>query len=92
MLEELKIFWEEIQKIQDYAVNLSLSKASKYSSIEEQLNDITYETIYRIMELLDGYKNESLKGIIIEKSSGKSINSDIDLHNFCEDFLKFSDV
>lgn len=92
MSEELKIFWGEIRKIQDHAVNVSLSKASNYNSMEEQLNDVTYETIYRIMELLDGYKNASLKGNIIESFSGKVINSDIDLHNLCEDFLKFSDV
>ena len=51
------------------------------------LNDITYETICRIMELLDGYYNNNLKGEIIDVQSGESISSEIELHDQCEDYL-----
>ena len=56
MKKEQEIFWKEVQKIQDYVVNVSLSKMSKYDDVEKLLNDVTYETIYGMMELLDGHK------------------------------------
>ena len=91
MTREEKHFWEEIKKIQDYVVNVYLSKKSKYCDMEELLNDVTYETIYGIMELLDGHKNINLRGDIINKLTGDSINSKIELHNYCEECLNCSD-
>lgn len=56
------------------------------------LNDVTYETIYVIMELLDGYKNSNLRGEVINKATGCSINSNIELHDYCEEYLNCSDI
>ena len=92
MTREQELFWKEIQKIQDCVVNVSLSKKAKYDDMEKLLNDVTYETIYKIMELLDGYKNKNLQGEIIYKPTGSSINSNIDLHNYCEEYLNCSDI
>ena len=92
MKREQEIFWEEVQKIQDCVVNIYLSKISKYDNMEKLLNDVTYETIYGIMELLDGYRNNSLHGEVIYTLTGSAINSDIDLHNYCEEYLKCSDI
>ena len=92
MQREQKVFWDEVQKIQENTVKISLIKASKYDSIETLLNDVTYETICAFMELLDGYKNKDLYGKIISKSTGNEINSGIDLHDYCEDYLKCSDI
>ena len=92
MGQKQDIFGKEIQKIQDYVVNVSLSKISKYDDLEKLLNDVTYETIYGIMELLDGHKNIDLRGEIINKLTDSSINSDIELHNYCEEYLKCSDI
>ncbi len=92
MTKEQELFWKEIQKIQDYVVNVSLSKISKYDDSEKLLNDVTYETIYAIMELLDGYKNDNLRGDVINRSTGHCINSNINLHNFCEEYLNCSDI
>ena len=86
------LFWEEIQKIQDYVINISLSKMSKYDDVEKLLKDVTYETIYGMMELLDGHKTSDLRGEIIDKSTGFSINTNIELHNYCEEYLKCSDI
>ena len=67
-------------------------KASKYDSMEDLLNDVTYETICEFMELLDGYKNKDLYGEIISRSKGCKINSKMELHDCCEDYLKCSDI
>ena len=90
--DDLVFFWKEIQKIQDFVVNVSLSKISKYDDMEKLLNDVTYETIYGLMELLDGHKNNDLRGEIIYKLTDSSINSDIELHNYCEVYLNCSDI
>ena len=54
MTKEQELFWQEIKKIQDCVVNITLSKISQYDDMENLLNDVTYETIYAVMELLDG--------------------------------------
>ena len=92
MKREQEIFWKEIQKIQDYVVNVSLSKIPKYNDMEKLLNDVTYETIYGIMELLDGYRNHDIRGDIINVPSGMSINSGVELHDSCEEYLSCSDI
>ena len=92
MTREQELFWKEIQKIQEYVVNVSLSKASKYDDLKKMLDDVTYETIYGIMELLDGHKSNDLRSEVINKITGSSINSNIELHNYCEEYLNCSDI
>lgn len=92
MTREQELFWKEIKEIQNFVVNVSLSKLSKYTNEEMLLNDVTYETIYKLMELIDGYKNNSIRGEIINSVSGHTINSDIKLHDYCEEYLKCSEI
>lgn len=92
MTEEQELFWNEIKKKQDFVVNVSLSKYSKYDDVEKLLNDVTYETIYKLMELIDGVKNSSIKGEIINLSSGNSISANLKLHDYCEEYLKCSEM
>lgn len=92
MKQQQELFWKEVQKIQDYVVNITLSKISEYDDMEKLLNDVTYETIYGIMELLDGHKSNDLRGEVIDNLTGCSINSNIELHNYCEDYLNCSDI
>ena len=92
MKQQQELFWKEVRKIQDYVVNITLSKMSEYDDMEKLLNDVTYETIYGIMELLDGHKSNDLRGEVIDNLTGCSINSDIELHNYCEDYLNCSDI
>ena len=92
MTSEQDCFWNEVKKIQDLVVNVTLSKISKYDDAEKLLNDVTYETIYGIMELLDGHKSIDLRGEVINKITGCSINQNIELHNYCEKYLKCSDI
>lgn len=92
MTREQELFWKEIKKIQDCVVNVSLSKISEYDDMEKLLNDVTYETIYGMMELIDGYKNNDIRGELINIHSNNIINMNIDLHNYCEEYLNFSNI
>lgn len=79
-------FFTKLKQIQDEVVNVKLCSIN--SEMEGVLNEVTYETIYKIMELLDGYNTKKYQYSIIEKSSGDMINSDIQLHDVCADYLK----
>ena len=92
MLSDCEIFWKEIQNIQRETVDIFLSKITKYDDMENLLQDVSYEVIYGMLELLDGLKNDEIKGNIITVSNGNVINSHMDLHNYCEDYLKCSKV
>ncbi|MBP3595502.1 MAG: hypothetical protein J6J44_13360 [Lachnospiraceae bacterium] len=90
---EQEIFWKEIKKIQTSVVDMSLLKYKQYgNNIEMLLNDVTYETIYKIMELFDGFRNESLRYEIVNKVNGISVNKSTGLHDCCEEHLNCSDI
>lgn len=92
MSEEKELFFNELKGIQDLAINMVLSNIDQYSSNEDALKDATYETIYRIMELIDGYGNEDIKYDICNSISGKSVNKNDELHDLCEQYLQYSDI
>ena len=92
MKSEQELFWEEVQKIQYSVVNVFLLKMSKYNDMSMLLNDVTYETIYNLMELIDGLRNINIKGEILNLPSGNRINSNICLHDCCEEYLDCSDI
>lgn len=85
--EQIK-FFEELAYIQEYCVNVSLSKADKYCNTEELLKDVTGEVIYRIMELIDGYGRELQRCNIVSTVTGEVINEGIELHDKCVEFLE----
>ena len=91
MKSEQELFWEEVQKIQYSVVNVFLLKMSKYNDMSMLLNDVTYETIYNLMELIDGLRNINIKGEILNLPSGNRINSNIYLHDCSEEYLHCSD-
>ena len=92
MTTEQTVFFNEIKNIQNTCINILLSNTIKYEKVEDMLKDATYEVIYRIMELLDGYQNESLKFEIINTKTGTIINESIEMHDLCENFLDCSNV
>lgn len=81
------LFFEALHEIQEEVVQVSLSKC-KGDNADKLLYDVTYDTIYRIMELIDGYRKHNLQLDIIEKESGKSLKENIQLHDVCADFIK----
>ena len=93
MSKELELFWNEVREIQNCIVNVLLINAAKYEGdLEKLLNDATFETICSFMELIDGVRNNELRGEIISTISGECIHSGVDLHDCCEDFLECSDI
>lgn len=65
-----------------------MSKETKYANTEELLKNVTCEVIYRIMELLDGYGGDLERCNIISSVTGENINTDIELHDKCVEFLE----
>lgn len=92
MNDEQKIFYNELRKIQDYAIGVSLCKQNKYIKTEDMLEDITYEVIYMICEMIDGYRNDLMKYNIINTKTDKVLNYKIALHDWCEEYLRCTDI
>lgn len=87
MTNQQDIFFKELAYIQEYCVNVRVGKEKSFSDIEELLKDVTFEVIYRIMELLDGYGGELPRCNIINSATCEVINEGIELHDKCVDFL-----
>lgn len=84
-----ELFFNTLHEIQEEVVQIALSKSNcTCENIEMLLYDVTYETIYNVMELFDGYTKENLQLDIIEKGSNKSLKENIQLHDVCVEFIK----
>ena len=88
MTDQQTKFFEELAYIQEYCVNTRLAKEKKFCSTEELLKDVTYEVIYRIMELFDGYGEELQRCNIVNTVTYEVINEGIELHDKCVKFLE----
>lgn len=82
-------FFEELAYIQEYSINVNLGKEKEFCNTEELLKNVTYEVIYRIMELLDGYGGELQKCDIVNTVTSEVINDGIELHDKCVEFLEY---
>lgn len=83
-----ELFFKSLQEIQEEVVQITLTKYSSCENLERVLYDVTYDTIYSIMELLDGYTKENLQLDLIEKDSKKSLKENIQLHDVCIEFIR----
>jgi hypothetical protein len=85
MKKEQLIFFSQLQEIQEQII------ASKDNFQEDEIENaynLTYETIYKVLELIDGYTTDEIKLDLIDKLSGNPIKSNIQLHDQCALFLK----
>ena len=84
-------FFSVLKDIQDNAVCSSLNDYNKGDDIEDLLYDVTYETIYRIMEMIDGYSycNLDLELDLIDRKSNESLRAGIELHDTCANYIKY---
>lgn len=92
MNEEQKNFFNELRKIQDFAIGTSLCKQGKYKKTEDMLEDITYDVIYMICEMMDGYRSDLIKCNVVNAKSNNAINDGIALHDWCEEYLRCTDT
>ena len=84
-------FLKAIKDIQQTSVGIALCNNTVFNSKEEELYSITYDVIYRIMELLDGYGNDKDGRIdIVKSSTGESLkeNPHIELHDKIVEYIK----
>ncbi|WLR42512.1 hypothetical protein LC087_17750 [Bacillus carboniphilus] len=82
-----ELFFTALHEIQEEVFQVALNK-NNCENVEKLLYDVTYETIYSIMELFDGYTKENLQLDIIEKENEKSLKENIQLHDICVDYIK----
>ncbi|MDR1568512.1 MAG: hypothetical protein LBS33_07525 [Streptococcaceae bacterium] len=85
--DEQKLFFKKLQQIQEFVVLTSLNDSNENVS-ESELNSVTYETIYRVMELIDGYMTDELTLDLQETSTNQSLKQGIELHDVCASFLR----
>jgi hypothetical protein len=85
-----KNFFNALKKLQEEIVYTNLTSYKKDMADELFLFNVTYDVIYRLMELIDGYYGDSnLKLDLIDKKSNKSLRTGIELHDACFNYLKF---
>ena len=80
-------FYDELKTIQDIVINIMISNSQKYNSMEDLIMDTTYETIYKVLELIDGYGSNNNKYEIINISKKEILNKTGLLHDDCEENL-----
>ena len=83
-------FFYELAKIQEEQLNIFLIKNSEFCNniLKSKLENFSYEIIYRIMELLDGYYNSKVKYELKNIINNTIVNEGSDLHDLCADYLK----
>ncbi len=67
-----------------------LLNESKYNDTEDLLIDTTYETIYKILELIDGYGVNKKKYEVKDTINDEIINKKTCFHDMCEESLQHS--
>ena len=90
MKSEQEDFLKELAKIQDEQINIFLSMLGKFDDgqLRKGLENFSYEIIFRIMELLDGYYDSKKKYEVKNVFTNAVLNDKLDFHDLCEDFLK----
>ena len=88
--EKQKDFFNILKKIQDKAVVFALSERKEKDSIEDTLYSATYDVLYGFLELIDGYATDVIKLDLIDKETGISIRKNIELHDVCANYLRYS--
>lgn len=88
MTEKQKRFFEHLRAVQDAVVAVALSEYKPDDSLEDLLYGVTYETICDMMTLIDGYGPPDIKLDLIDRETGASVGTGIELHDVCEDYLR----
>ena len=90
MNKEQEDFFNELARIQEEQVNIFLIKNSESCDnvLKQNLESFSYEIIYKVMELLDGYYNSKMKYELKNIINNTVVNKGADLHDLCADYLK----
>lgn len=83
-----EVFWSQLHSIQEEVVRQYLNQFERGEPAD--LYGVTYDTIYSLLELIDGYRESYRLGIsLVDKESGEIINPDRFLHDQCEQYLRY---
>ncbi|MBF0776980.1 hypothetical protein BVE84_08265 [Streptococcus azizii] len=74
----------ELKVIQEQAVAMNSEQPNL--SEKEKLFNVSYDTLYLVMELLDGYRHLNID--LLDKDSHEFLNNKIQLHDEISNFLK----
>jgi len=90
VLKKQGIFFSNLKAIQEQTVTYALSQngeAHNNKELEKILYGATYETIYRFLELIDGYYTDEIELDLIDKETGESMRQSTAFHDICADYL-----
>ena len=85
-------FFKELNIIQDSIINVMLSQQNKYDSVDKIITDTTYEAIYRVLELIDGFGVNNTQYELKNLNTGHIINEKKNMHDKCEEVLLHTDL
>lgn len=80
-------FWGQLQVLQEEIVCNYVKRREKEKSID--FYEITFDTIYSMLEVIDGYRGSDLGISLVDKKSGQIINQDRFLHDRCGEYLRY---
>lgn len=92
MEEERTIFFHELGKIQRKAINDCMCNIENYETINKMVEDVTFNVLAMILELIDGYVNKRIECKVMNVKTGNIINSDIEMQDLLPNFLERPDV
>ena len=87
MAEKQEMFFQHLKNVQEQIVINAMSEHKSNGSLENLLYDVSYDAIYRIMELIDGYADCDIKVDLIDKQTDESMRNNIELHDKCAEYL-----
>jgi hypothetical protein len=85
-----EMMFDCLKHIQEQSVVFALAEHKENDSLEDLCNKVSAETIYRIMEWIDGYGHaaDQIGVDLIDKQTGASMKQNIELHDKCIDYLR----
>jgi len=82
------VFFRYLEHVQQLSVETVMMENKSNDDIEKLLYSVSYEAIYRVLELIDGYAPAELRVDLVDKDTGISICENIELHDKCVDYLR----
>ncbi len=85
-------FFEEVRVAQDRLINILRCNKDKYNNVDDLVIDSTYEAIYSVLEIIDGFNTTGKKYYLTDCTSEEVLNSNSCLHNECENRLMHTNI
>ncbi len=80
--------FEILAGIQELAVVRAQNNLNNGDDFNSIFNELTYETIYYVMEMIDGYTSSEVKIDLVDRETNTSLREGCELHDLCSKYLK----